>query len=99
MNLFLIVLTILLLAGGGYGFKSGNHYLGGGLSLVIIILIILLVTGTSERSAIGTSKTRASLAVIRSKTGSASVSRSCSFRGITLCLSRCGPVRNPEPTQ
>ena len=30
MNILILLVILLLLSGGGYGFLSGNHYLGGG---------------------------------------------------------------------
>lgn len=41
--LVLVVILILSLLGGGYGFRSGNTILGAGGGLVGLILIILLI--------------------------------------------------------
>ena len=41
--LVLVVILILSLLGGGYGFRSGNTVLGAGGGLVGLILIILLI--------------------------------------------------------
>lgn len=41
--LILVVILILSLLGGGYGFRSGNTVLGAGGGLVGLILIILLI--------------------------------------------------------
>jgi hypothetical protein len=41
--LILVVILILSLLGGGYGFRSGNTVLGAGGGLIGLILIILLI--------------------------------------------------------
>jgi len=41
--LVLVVILILSLLGGGYGFRSGNTVLGAGGGLVGLILLILLI--------------------------------------------------------
>jgi hypothetical protein len=41
--LILVVILILSLVGGGYGFRSGNTVLGAGGGLVGLILLILLI--------------------------------------------------------
>jgi hypothetical protein len=41
--LILVVILILSLLGGGYGFRSGNTVLGAGGGLVGLILVILLI--------------------------------------------------------
>jgi hypothetical protein len=46
--LVLVVILILSLLGGGYGFRSGNPVLGAGgglLGLVLVILLILALLG------------------------------------------------------
>jgi hypothetical protein len=41
--LILVVILILSLLGGGYGFRSGNTVLGAGGGLLGLILVILLI--------------------------------------------------------
>jgi hypothetical protein len=41
--LILVVILILSLLGGGYGFRSGNPVLGAGGGLLGLILVILLI--------------------------------------------------------
>jgi hypothetical protein len=41
--LILVVILILSLLGGGYGFRSGNTLLGAGGGVVGLILVILLI--------------------------------------------------------
>ncbi len=41
--LVLVVILILSLLGGGYGFRSGNPVLGAGGGLIGLILVILLI--------------------------------------------------------
>jgi len=41
--LILVVILILSLLGGGYGFRSGNTVLGAGGGLVGLVLVILLI--------------------------------------------------------
>ncbi|MEI6506372.1 MAG: DUF3309 domain-containing protein [Planctomycetota bacterium] len=43
--LVLVVILILSLLGGGYGFRSGNTVLGTGGGLIPIILLILALLG------------------------------------------------------
>jgi hypothetical protein len=46
--LILVVILMLSLLGGGYGFRSGNNVLGAGgglLGLVLVILLILALLG------------------------------------------------------
>lgn len=45
MHLLLVLLITILIPSGGYGFSSGNCYLGGSASIIVVILLILLVTG------------------------------------------------------
>ena len=41
--LILVVILVLALLGGGYGFRSGNTLLGAGGGVVGLILVILLI--------------------------------------------------------
>ena len=41
--LILVVIVMLSLLGGGYGFRSGNNVLGVGGGLIGLILVILLI--------------------------------------------------------
>lgn len=41
--LVLLVILIMSLLGGGYGFRSGNTVLGAGGGLVGLVLLILLI--------------------------------------------------------
>jgi hypothetical protein len=41
--LILVVILVLSLLGGGYGFRSGNTVLGAGGGLIGLILTILLI--------------------------------------------------------
>lgn len=41
--LILVVILIISLLGGGYGFRSGNAVLGAGGGLVGLVLLILLI--------------------------------------------------------
>ena len=41
--LILVVILVLSLLGGGYGFRSGNTVLGAGGGLIGLILVILLI--------------------------------------------------------
>lgn len=45
----LVILLLILMLGGGYGYSSGNMAVGhGGISLfgiVLIILVVMLITG------------------------------------------------------
>ena len=46
--LILVVILMLSLLGGGYGFRSGNNVLGAGggvLGLVLTVLLILALVG------------------------------------------------------
>lgn len=40
--LILVVILVLSLLGGGYGFRSGNTFLGAGGGLLGLILVVLL---------------------------------------------------------
>ncbi len=41
--LILVVILVLSLLGGGYGFRSGNTVLGAGGGLIGLILVVLLI--------------------------------------------------------
>jgi hypothetical protein len=52
LGLILIVVLIALLAGGGYGYRTGGWYVGppygygfGLVGIVLIVLVVLLLTG------------------------------------------------------
>lgn len=48
LRFFLLVIVIMSLLGGGYGFRSGNTVLGAGggvIGLVLLILLILALLG------------------------------------------------------
>jgi hypothetical protein len=50
--LILVVILVLSLLGGGYGFRSGNTILGAGgglLGLILVVLLILALLGRIER--------------------------------------------------
>jgi hypothetical protein len=43
LALILVVILVLSLLGGGYGFRSGNTILGAGGGLLGVILVVLLI--------------------------------------------------------
>jgi hypothetical protein len=46
IGLILVILLILILAGGlPTGFYGGGPYLGGGLGLVLVVVLVLLLLG------------------------------------------------------
>jgi hypothetical protein len=47
--LILVVILVLSLLGGGYGFRSGNTILGAGGGLVGLVLLILLILALMGR--------------------------------------------------
>lgn len=47
--LILVVILVLSLLGGGYGFRSGNAILGAGGGLVGLVLLILLILALMGR--------------------------------------------------
>lgn len=54
MILILIVLLVILFAGGGYGYRTGweGPQYGGLFGLVLIVLLILWLTGNLHTSAV-----------------------------------------------
>jgi len=45
MNLLLIILLVLILCGGGYGFRSGALVVGNALSTILFVVLILVIVG------------------------------------------------------
>jgi hypothetical protein len=45
MTLILIVLLVLVIAGGGYGWRAGYTTIGDPLGLVLLVVVVLLLLG------------------------------------------------------
>lgn len=45
MTLIIALLILLLLFGGGFGYRYGGPFIGGGIDLVLLVLLVLAVAG------------------------------------------------------